>query len=315
VALSLAAFLVLSWPSKALAADPQEFELAKTRVDRGEYEEAAKRFALMLTVTLPPCGSSMDLSGACRLTDADLIDRARGQYAIALVALSREVEADAQIFAILENNPGFSPNPAVFPQAVLDRFTLVRGDHQLDLERITRERAEQERQARVAQQKAREADRRWLVDLERRAGEVRIVEKNSRWIALLPFGVGQLQNGDHALGAFFMATEVLAAGTAIVTEVVHDAKASANPALPDPATGRAIDTDRLTSELSTLRTINHVSFGVAAGLAVLGIVQAQIAFVPERVRVEKRPIPKRPSVTPSASIGPAGAGVSVVGTF
>lgn len=313
--LSLAAIVGLSWPAKLLAADPQELELAKTRVDRGEYEEATKRLSVMLTASLPPCGSGMERSGACRLTDPDLIDRARGQYAIALTALGREAEADEQILAILRRDPGFSPNPAVFPQAVLDRFTRVRGEHRADLERITREQAEQERRARVAQQKAREAERRWLAELEQRAGELRIVEKNSRWIAMLPFGVGQLQNGDHALGAFFMATEVLAAGSAIVTAVVHDAKASANPALPDPETGRAIDTEALNSELSTLRTLNHISFGVAAGLAALGIVQAQIAFVPSRVRVEKRPLPKRPSVTPSASIGPTGAGVSLIGTF
>lgn len=315
MALSLLVLVILGWPSSARAADPQELELAKTRVDRGEYEEAAKRFAVMLTASQPPCGNDMALSGACRLTDADLIDRARGQYAIALAALGREAEADEQILAILKRNPGYAPNPAVFPQAVLDRFTLVRGEHRADLDRITREQAERERRERVAQQRAREAERRWLTELERRAGEVRIVEKNSRWIAMLPFGVGQLQNRDYALGAFFMATEALAAGSAIMTEVIHDAKASVDPSRPDPATGRSIDTERLVGELSTLRTINHVSFGIAAGLAVLGIVQAQIAFVPERIRVEKRPIPKRPSVTPSVSIGPTGAGVNVVGAF
>lgn len=315
IALPLAALLGVSWPSDLRAADPQELELAKTRVDRGEYEEATQRLSVMLTPSLPPCGSGMERSGACRLTDPDLIDRARGQYAIALTALGREAEADAQILAILSSNPGYAPNPAVFPQAVLDRFTRVRGEHRADLERITREQAEHERRARVAQQKAREAERRWLTELERRAGELRVVEKNSRWIAMLPFGVGQLQNGDHALGAFFMATETLGTGAAIVTAVVHDAKASANPALPDPDTGRTIDIDALTNELSTLRTINHVSFGVTAGLAALGIVQAQIAFVPERVRVEKRPIPKRPSVTPTASLAPGSIGVGLVGSF
>lgn len=301
----------------AHAGDPQEYQLGKTRVDRGEYEDAAARFAVMLSPKAPPCTQNMDNSGACRLSDSDLIHQARAQYAIALVALGREVEADAQILTLLSENPTFVPSPAVFPQAVVDRFTQVRGEHQATLDRLLREQAERERQARLAKIQSREDNKRWIEELERQAGEVRVVEKRSRWIAALPLGVGQFQNGEVALGATLLTGQVLAVAASIVTNVLVDSRTAVDPRLPDPSTGGKIDVDALNTEIQSLTIANRVSIGVAAGLAVIGVIQAQVAFVPERVRIEKRPLPKPPSasVAPTVAVDATGGSVGLVGSF
>jgi hypothetical protein len=300
---------------EARAGDAQELELGKSRVDRGEYDEAAKRFDVMLSPERPPCGKGMEKSGACRITDPELVERARAQYAIALVALSRLDEADQQILVLLRHNPAFSPNPAVFPQVVVDRFTRVRGEHQAELDRIAREKGDKERLSRIAQQRARDAEQKWVAELQRMAGEKRVVEKHSRWVAALPFGVGQFQNGDTGLGVFFAVSEILAGGASIVTGALVLNKTSVDVTRPDPETGKAIDPTQLQSEVTALKTANAVSFGLFAGLAVAGILQAQIGFVPERVRVERRPVPKRPSIIPNVAVGPGGASLGRVGRF
>jgi hypothetical protein len=42
-------------------------------------------------------------------------------------------------------------------------------------------------------------------------------ENGSRWIAAMPFGAGQIQNGDTGLGVFFAVGEALLGGATITT--------------------------------------------------------------------------------------------------
>lgn len=46
-------------------------------------------------------------------------------------------------------------------------------------------------------------------------------DEPSRWIAALPFGVGQFQNRDVGLGSFFASSEALMGATSIVTAAVE----------------------------------------------------------------------------------------------
>jgi hypothetical protein len=314
---------ILCFPATARADDAQELELAKTRFDAGQYDEAAARFKAMLDPASPSCDKGGP-SGGCRIVDRDLIERARALHAASLLALKRGPEADAQIEALLRGNPAFQPNPAVFPQEVIDRFTNVRGRIRAELDRILQEKLDKERKARVAAQKAVEAERRWVEDVQRLAGEETVVHANSRWIALLPFGVGQFQNGDRVLGTFFLVTEVLAAATSIVSAEVHTQK-TAN-ALALLTTGQNSPNDEvatlasqeLNAELQTLATVNRVAFGAWAAITAIGIGQAQIGYVPERVTTRRRTLPKRPprpSAVPTVSLGPDGATLGVIGRF
>lgn len=311
---SLAAGVLVGVAALALARpcradDQQAFELAKNPFDAGQFGEAHTRLSALLDPALPPCETAT--AGRCRIADVDLIERARALDAASLVALKREPEADAQIAKILRENPQYAPNPAVFPQEVMDRFTTVRGKLRGELEAIAQQKARDELAKRVAAQKAREAEEKWIAELEKQAAEEKRVQPNSRWIAMVPFGVGQFQNGDVRLGVVFAAGEALLGGASLATIVIVNKLASTDPG-PD-STGSL--RNQLNSQIRTATTVNVVTFAGWAALTVAGVLQAQIAFVPERTTTQKRPVPPRPKLTPVAAPAPGGGILGIAGTF
>jgi hypothetical protein len=305
---ALAGLAVLLGASVCHADDAQELELAKNRFNAGQYEEAHSQFARLLTPTLPACDKGP--STACRLTDPDLIERTRVLDAACLIALKRPALADAQIETVLRQNPAYAPSPALFPQEVVDRFTEVRGRLREELDKLAEQQAHEALKRRLADQQARDAQEKWITDVQRLAGQERRFEVNSRWIAMIPFGVGQYQNGDTRLGALFTASEV-ALGVSLVTSGVF----AQNYANFDRSRCNAQCYAQVESAFTTAALVNHISFGALLGVAVAGIVQAQIAFVPERVTAVPRAIPPRPKIAPTVSLDPHRLGVGIVGTF
>jgi len=306
---ALAGLAVLLGASVGRADDAQELELAKNRFNAGQYEEAHQQFERLLQPSLPPCDKGQ--SGACRLTDADLIERTRVLDAASLMALTRPALADAQIEAVLRQNPAYAPSPALFPQEVVDRFTEVRGRLREDLDKVAEQQAHEALKRRLADQQSRDAQEKWIAELHRLAGQERRIDVNSRWVALIPFGVGQYQNGDTRLGALFTTTGVLLAASLVTSGVVAQSYAGFDRTL---CTSRECLAD-VESKFTTASLLNHVSFGALLGVAVAGIVQSQIAFVPERVTAIPRPIPQRPTIAPTISLDPRNVGAGIVGQF
>ncbi len=306
---ALAGLAILLGANVCHADDAQELELAKNRFNAGQYEEAHQQFARLLTPTLPSCEKGQ--SGACRLTDPDLIERTRVLDAASLIALKRLALADAQIEIVLRQNPAYAPSPALFPQEVVDRFTEVRGRLREELDKLAEQQAHEALKRRLAEQQARDLQEKWITDLQRLAGQERRIEVNSRWIAMLPFGVGQYQNGDTRLGALFTASEVVL-GASLVTSGVY-AQSYANydrKICTSVACNAGVE-----SQFKTAALVNHISFGALFGVALAGIVQAQIAFVPERITTVPRAVPPRPKIAPTLSFDPRNVGVGIVGTF
>ncbi|AUX23745.1 hypothetical protein SOCEGT47_042750 [Sorangium cellulosum] len=320
-----ASAVALSLAGAARADDLQQLELAKTRFDTGRYEEAVRRFAAMLDPANPPCErGATDAEGKpCRITDPHIIERARGLAAAALVALRRGDEADAYIEQILLDNPAYSPNPALFQPDVIDRFTAVRARIRARIEEVTRQRAEAQRAERLRAERSRDDERRWIAEVTRLAGTERVVVQRSRWIAMLPFGVGQFQNGDDGLGWFFLVSQAVAGGTSIVSALALASyqNVDVTPAPPSQAgmpAAQRVDVERLNSRIDTAAAVNHVSFGAFATLVAAGIAHAQITFVPERVSVRKRPVPPPPpsfTAAPAISLLPGGLYAGVLGRF
>jgi hypothetical protein len=114
-----------------------------------------------------------------------------------------------------------------------------------------------------------------------------VVVRHSHLIASIPFGVGQFQNGDDALGVFFLTAESLAVVSATVSFVIHETIPS-NPA----------DVNRARTNEITSRLVNWIGVGSFIALAVGGWVQAEIAYVPQHTEIRKRPLPKEASVAP-----------------
>lgn len=322
ICLSAAASLVaLTFAFPALADDAQEVELGKNRFDAGQYAEAAKRFTTMLDPAVPPCDKDAPKkSGRCRITDKELIEQARAFAAASLVALGRVPDADVHIEKLLRANPAYSPNPALFPAEVIDRFTEVKGRIRAELETIARKEAEEVAAKQAALKKAQDAEKAWLDELQRLASKERIIERNSRLVAFVPFGVGQIQNGDKGLGILFAVSEAITGIASIALSSATYYWESIDPNTINPDTGKKAGSDTRKAINATTQTIamaNQITFGAWAALTIAGVVQAQIAFVPERVTYVDRPLPKRPPpvVMPAISFTPGGSLVGVTGRF
>ncbi len=307
---ALAGLAVLLGTSVCCADDAQELELAKNRFNAGQYDEAHQQFSRLLEPSLPTCDKGQ--AGMCRLADADLIERTRVLDAATLIALKRPGLADAQIEKVLRQNPAYAPSPALFPQEVVDRFTEVRGRLREELEKLAEQQAHEALKRRLADQQAREAQERWIADLQRLAGQEKRIEANSRWLAMIPLGVGQYQNGDTRLGVLFTTSELVLGATSLVSAMI----------VQNYYTGfdrtRACNLDcyaGLNSDIRAAALVNQISIGALVGVALAGVIQAQIAFVPEKVTTRPRTLPPRPRVAPTVSMDPSNVGVGIVGHF
>lgn len=289
---ALAALLVLAGllaATPALADDGTEIERGRTSYEAGRFQEGAERLRAML-----------DPESPVALHDPALIERARAYYAACLVALGRLDEADAQFEAILRANRAYRLDPVIFPGSVVDRFTDVRARLEPELER--RDAAE-----RAAREKARAAQDAYVGALEKLAGEETLVVRRSRWIALVPFGAGQFQNGQTALGWTLLGVETALAGASLWAGIDWQSLVSKYD--------QRVDVAALNDKLATRQRESLWLGGAFAAVALGGILHAELTFVPEVKETRRRPLPPRPALTPTAAALPGGAVVGLGGSF
>jgi hypothetical protein len=295
-------------PSDQSLSDEAELERIVGLVGAARYEECSARLGLLLNP-----------KGTRPLRDADVIETARIYHATCLIGLDKIALADEPLRAAIRANPQMrAPDSLVFPQKVVDRFLKVR--EELYAELRAAERAQIEKARREAREKQRRDSEDWarMLLLERLARQEVVVTKNRRWIAIVPFGAGQFQNGDDTLGWVFLGTEVALGITALTSLAVH----SHLQTDVDRILARRLDvdagvTDRL-NDWHLALTLSSYSF---IGAAALGILQAQLAFVPEVRVMRERKLPDlpqggvKPTVTPEVSAGPDRVFLGVRGTF
>ena len=295
---SLAFVALLAVPRVGHGYELQAFELRKNRFDAGQYEEAHNGFVGLLDTKAFPCEQLAEATAPCRLTDPDLIERTRAMDAASLLALKRDTEAEEQIAVLLRNNPQYAPSPAQYPQEVIDRFTIVRGKIRGELDALAERRKEDERERRLAKERQQRAEEEWIAELRRMAEEDRVVRTNSRWVAMIPFGIGHFQNGTNGRGWAFLVGESLAGATSLATWLVLNDIASTNLNRSPGPTPATLST--LNNQSSVATTVNNASFAAWAAVTTADIVWGQIAFVPERVTLRHRAVPPRPTLTPIA---------------
>jgi tetratricopeptide (TPR) repeat protein len=281
----------------ARADDASELERAKASYDAGRYEEGVERFRQLLSQDSPNA-----------LHDPVAIERARAYYAACLIALDRNNEADAQIEAIIRADPLYTPDSVVFPGKVVNRVLDIKTRLKAEIERGLQRRAEEERAQIVKREQAQQA---YIQALQELAGQETVVVRHSRWIAALPFGVGQFQNGQETLGYAFLASESLLAGASVVSGVI-EMQLVAQYAKYTPGSFDFQDYD---SRRKAALDVNLYSTLGFFAVAVGGIVQAQVNFVPELHETRARPLPKPPAVTPIAFGSSSGWTVGVSGHF
>jgi hypothetical protein len=245
-------------------------------------------------------------------------EQARVYRAACLIAKGDVAAADEQFRLAIRENPQMAvPNAIVFPQAVFERFIIVRTTLLEEIRKADEERARRaEVQAAEARRRA-EAELQRVAQLERLAAQETIIVKNQRWIASVPFGVGQFQNRDTGLGVIFLVSELIAAGTAITAtsiELSLHSQAGGGEGLTDES-----QVDQLNDNLDAAHYTGLIASGVFLLTAVGGIVEANLSFVPEfrdgvRRRTPSAEAPK-PSVTPVLGALPGAAHVGIFGRF
>jgi hypothetical protein len=239
------------------------------------------------------------------LRDPDTIADARMYLGAVLVAEGKKDDAGKIFEALLVDRPEYEPDPLRVATAAVDAFIDVRARIRARLASIKAERARVEQDARARAEAERQKAAARVALLEQLASEEVVRQENSRWIALLPFGVGQFQNGDSVLGGVFLATEgalALGSGIGAGISLYDSAKASDANTRLDPA---ASQYQTYAQQAAWVGDLLAAGFAL---VAITGVVQAQIAFVPERVHVRKRPLPPLSLAPVAPVLAPGGVG-------
>jgi hypothetical protein len=260
----------------------------------------------------------LDPTGKRQLRQPASIENARVYWAACLIGGGQAEQADAPLRAAIHENPQMKPpDSLVFPPPVVERFLRVRDSL------VTEIRAAEQARIKQAQQEARERqqllarDRDRLRELEALARQQLVVVQNRRVLSFVPFGVGQLQNRQETLGYTLMASELLLGGLSIAAIAVQSHVAT--DARDQAAQGNSLDNSEL---LSAWGVVKRVSFWSFAALAVGGVVQAQLAYVPEFHETRTRTLPgapKEPRASASLGLAPyvdaKGGGLALGGRF
>jgi hypothetical protein len=265
--------------STAVTVDEQsEFEKGRNAYRAQKYDEADARF---LTMLAPQHGT---------LHDKVLIKQARMYWAATLLALHHEEDASSQIEIILSEDRDYEPDPLAFPTDVVNTFIDTRARLRAKLEEIEREQYRRAAERRAHEEATRREAAAHLKLVERLAGEAEVTRKHSRWVALAPFGIGQFQNGQTDLGVFFLAADsLLLAGeiAAVPVYLVNLSDANATYSVyTQPIAQQYLD------RANAARIANLALTGAFAVAYIAGAIQAEVAFVPEVVKIKPRVIPE-----------------------
>lgn len=304
-----AAFKTDPQPEEERLSDQAELARVVSLVEAARYEECAARLSRLL-----------DPSGPHPLKQPEIIETARLYHATCLIGLGKTEAADKPLRDAVRKNPQMrAPDSLIFPARVVDRFIKVRDELYDELRRAQEKTIESARRDAAARQK--QENERWarMLTLERLAQQEVVTEKNSRFIALVPFGAGQFQNGNKALGWVFFGAEVALAGTAAVSTAVYTHIESQAAEYANQGRQPADDVKKRLNDWYTAIVLSSYGF---IGVAALGILEGQISFVPEVRHVRDRPLPKalapeqtKLRVAPDLALGPGDVRFGLRGSF
>jgi tetratricopeptide (TPR) repeat protein len=244
-----------------LASDGAELGLrrAKNEYAYGNYERAVEQLKGLLY--------------PMRLTSDDQVVEARKYLALSYYLLGNVKLASEEFRKLLYLSPDYELDPYTVAPAIIETFEIVRGSMKDELNAI-RQRQSDEKLAAATQPGF------------RRTIEITISER-SEFATLLPFGIGQFQNGEIGWGIVFLATE-LALLAANVSSYLWAASVG------DYTTAEA-DKRTLVQRLTVAQYASAALFGVAWSL---GVFQARLNFVPI---VRAPPVVKDEPLTPARS--------------
>jgi hypothetical protein len=274
-----------------------ELEKAHDAYVARQYDAAEARLRVLLDPKL----------GALR--DPDKVADARMILGAVLLAEGKKDDAAKTFDELLMEKSDYMPDPfRVDPEAI--RAFRDEVDHlrkQLEVIQQAKVKKEQEEKAKELALRQKEALR--IKMLEQLAGQETIVEHNSRWWALVPFGVGQFQNRQSSFGWVLLVSEsAFAIGSIVGAGASFYNSLQANSAQDAGQSDLALAYHQ---RAQSWFVAGNTSFGLFAVTAVVGILHAELTFVPEHVTTRKRDIPPPPQLSIAPLVGPTGLGPSV----
>jgi hypothetical protein len=227
-ALALAAALSLAAPARAQQAEraqqpeseeaaAEQVRLAQRDFEYGDYARVSQRLTGLVEVG--------------RFQSPELRARAYALLGEALLLQNppREVEAHRAFLELLFLDPDTELDPFLVPPRVIEFFEREKKELEPQIAPLrAQRRAEKEARRKALEE---EAQRRREEEAKRRLEAMRpVVERtvvqHEFWVSLLPFGVGQIQNGDRTLGYTLATLEIIfgaaSAGSALLIEALRD---------------------------------------------------------------------------------------------
>jgi tetratricopeptide (TPR) repeat protein len=287
--LSLGLLVVVApcWVSRAHANDFEDFENARSAYEAQDYAKAVTLFEALAGGDVP------------QLTNRSLVLESKKYLGASYLFLGKISQAEQEFMRLLRLDPDYLLDPLAFPEDVQRLFARVK--KQLDAERrASQEESEREKQ-RILREQTERSERarlRWA-ELTKLAEVETVHETRSRWLALVPFGAGQFQNGHASLGAVLAVTEGSLLALSLVTYALHDHLRGQNPKPSEIVDARLAE--------QGFRYTNQISFALFAIVAVTGVIDAQVRFQPSYDYERKRALPPELMSAPELSIGPTGA--------
>ncbi|MDH3201625.1 MAG: hypothetical protein OEM15_12095 [Myxococcales bacterium] len=267
----IAYLLVAAFAMPAGADELSDFESARRAYEKQNYTKAAKEFESLVGGVVPRARNPV-----VRL-------EARKYLGATYLFLDEEEAAREQFRRLLEEDDEYDIDPVAFPEAVVQTFQRVKS--QVEIERAQEKAVEAARQAQERSDEVEQliTQQQRITALEELAGSETVERVNSRWIAALPFGVGQFQNQNKRLGIMFAVMESALLAASIATFVGHNSLRNETPT-PDEL-GRAERVER------ALRIGNWVSVGGLVSFYVAGVIEAEVRFKPVIRTTRKRDLP------------------------
>lgn len=276
--------LLIALPARAAPSVAPSAALVQSRLQyqRHEYKEAEETLKQIVD----------------QLPTEEGVVEAHRLLALSYFFQKKVPEARQEVIAILALKPDFKLDPALEQPVAVSFFENIRKEQEERLREIKLRQVEEAEQARKDDERRRAAEhaRAQRVFVEKR------VEKHSRLIALLPFGIGQVQNGERGKAALFGTTEAVFGALSLASWIAVQEKFP--NAKFDPADKGLAET------LLGLQLASGVAFWA---MVVAGIIDAEVRFKPEVVRYKELPEGKRKAtfnLAPFVSPGLYGLGVN-----
>jgi hypothetical protein len=252
-------------------------------------------------------------------SDEDVIEAHR-LLALAYLFLHRDKDAEDELNSILALKPGFTLDPVTDPLIAIRFLDALKAREEERLRRIERQAAEH---ARLEEERHRAAEEERLrKTLQPNVIAVRTVEHHHYVLNFVPFGMGQLQNGERRKAIALLATQLALGATSLALWTTLEVRyAGGKTPVPIAEVPQA----------NAIRVTSLVAGGLFWADVLYGIIDAMVHYQAEVVRETVLPPATTPATPPpgapaaphaslrlfpvASPAGWSGAGLSIQGVF